>query len=589
VAASSVALSLMVAAVPAQAAAPVASHLRSAAAPATVLIGGSVVVSGAVSPSVAGSPVVLQKLVSGHWVTLTHQAPGKGGSYRFKLHTAGKPATWSLRVIRSASSKATGIIGKTLKVHLTKTAYKISLSPVITSVNAGLPVVLAGAVSPKTTGKVYLQTLRLGAWRTLAAATLNASQYAFSVKLAPNTYALRVLRPFNTKIATGHSRTVKVTVFPAPGTVSRPPVSPKLTLSSQDDALLGLPGNRLVFSTVKSAATPAKTFTFTNSGNAPATVNGLAIQGANASSFSLAPGQPTTLVVPAGGTATVSVVFNPTAATNCPSGTTFPDAYLIGDSVRQAALIYTTTDPGFPGGSATLGGVNSCNYSGNNEPVLDQVMSALGYTTVVDGPKTDRRFIGQVPNIPGTDEITARYFLAANPALPVTLVPLAQYSTTAIKPYHATGWYAQGATLGPDGTCNASCHQIWAFPGEGTVPDTSFVQNQRLLPVPTGSTSFSPTGTFGLYNGESTNVNFSDDSFNIAHQCTPSPSDCKFDGTDITPTRYLHNLRVYPAYGPGHVALPNTFLVAIDVSRLADKNNDFQDVVMVLRNVVPTS
>jgi hypothetical protein len=590
VASVALASSLLVTAVPAQAAAPVASHLRSAVAPATVLIGGSVVVSGAVSPSVAGSPVVLQKLVAGHWQTLAHHATGKGGSYSFKVHATGKVATWSLRVIRSASSKAKAVTGKTLKVHLSKTAYKISLSTVtVTSVNAGLPVDLSGAVTPKTTGKVYLQTLHLGAWRTLASATLSASQYSFSVKLAPNSYALRVLRPFNTKIATGHSRTVKVTVFPAPGTVPRPPVSPKLTLTSQDDALLGLPGNRLVFSTVKSAATPAQTFTFTNSGNAPATVNGLAIQGANASSFSLAPGQPTTLVVPAGGTATVSVVFTPTAATNCPSGTTGPSAYLIGDSLRQAALVYTTTDPGFPGGSATLGGVNSCNYSGNNEPVLDQVMSALGYTTVVDGPKTDRRFIGQVANIPGTDEITARYFRAANPALPVNLAPLAHYSTTGTKPYQPTGWYAQGAPIGPDGTCNASCHQIWTFPGEGTAPDTSFNQNQRLLPVPIGTTSFSPGGPFGLYNGEFTNVNFSDDSFNVAHQCTPSPSDCKSDGTDISPPQYLHNMRVYPAYGPGHVAIPNTYLVAIDVSRLADKNNDFQDIVLLLSNVVPAS
>src|ERR1700712_1018534 len=83
VAAGSVALSLTVAAAPAQAASPATSHLRSAVAPATVLIGASTVVSGAVSPSVSGSPVVLQRLVSGHWKTLAHKASGKRGVYSF--------------------------------------------------------------------------------------------------------------------------------------------------------------------------------------------------------------------------------------------------------------------------------------------------------------------------------------------------------------------------------------------------------------------------------------------------------------------------------------------------------------------------
>ncbi|MDX6253814.1 MAG: hypothetical protein QOJ11_148 [Frankiales bacterium] len=586
VAATSVGLSLMVAVAPAQAAAPATSHLRSAAVPATVLIGGNVVVSGAVSPSVSGSPVVLQRLVSGRWLTLGQRATGKHGAYSFALHATGKPSTWTLRVIRNATAKASGVVGRTLKVRLTKTAYKVTASTV-TKVNVGEPVVITGKVSPKATGSVVLQVLHLGKWRNLVTAKLTGSTYKFSKKLPPKTYPLRVRKLYSATIATGQSRTLKVTVFPAPATIPRPPVSPVLSLKSQDDAALALPDSRLVFSTVKSAATPAKNFTFTNTGNAAATVSGLALQGADTSSFGLAPGQPTSFSVPAGGSATVSIVFHPTPATNCPVGTAYPDAYKIGDSVRLAALVFSTSDPALRGGNGSLGGVNSCTYSGNNEPVLDQVLAALGYTDVITGPKTDRRFIGPTPNIPGTDEITARYFRAANLAAPVSLVPLAHYSTTSTRPYHSTGWYAQGATVGPDGTCNASCHQVWVFPGEGTVPDTSFLQNQKLMPVPVGPTTFSPGGPFGLYNGESTNVNFSDDNLNIAHQCTPSPSDCKYDGTDIVPTKYLHDMRVYPAFGPGHVAIPNTYLVAVDVSRLADKNNDFQDVVMILRNAVP--
>ena len=47
-------------------------------------------------------------------------------------------------------------------------------------------------------------------------------------------------------------------------------------------------------------------------------------------------------------------------------------------------------------------------------------------------------------------------------------------------------------------------------------------------------------------------------------------------------------MRVYPAYGPGHVAIPNTYIVGIDLSRVPSyKNNDYQDVVLLLRNAQP--
>ena len=51
---------------------------------------------------------------------------------------------------------------------------------------------------------------------------------------------------------------------------------------------------------------------------------------------------------------------------------------------------------------------------------------------------------------------------------------------------------------------------------------------------------------------------------------------------------YLHDMRVYPAYGPGHVLIPNTYIVGIDLSRVPSyKNNDYQDVILLLRNAKP--
>ncbi|MDX6203044.1 MAG: hypothetical protein QOJ83_2544, partial [Frankiales bacterium] len=49
-----------------------------------------------------------------------------------------------------------------------------------------------------------------------------------------------------------------------------------------------------------------------------------------------------------------------------------------------------------------------------------------------------------------------------------------------------------------------------------------------------------------------------------------------------------HDMRVYPAYGPGHVRIPNAYLVAVDTGRVSEsKNADYQDLVMIIRNVVP--
>ena len=119
---------------------------------------------------------------------------------------------------------------------------------------------------------------------------------------------------------------------------------------------------------------------------------------------------------------------------------------------------------------------------------------------------------------------------------------------------------------------------LWQFPAD---PSTStYNQNQKLLPTTTtGITTFTPTGPFGLFSGGGTDVNFSDDGLNVGHQKS---------GASLPVPHYLHDMRVYQAYGPGHVAIPNTYIVGIDLSRVpAYKNNDYQDVILLLRNAQP--
>ncbi|MDX6244759.1 MAG: hypothetical protein QOE76_2482 [Frankiales bacterium] len=349
-----------------------------------------------------------------------------------------------------------------------------------------------------------------------------------------------------------------------------------LSVRSPDSATLALSAPRLVFSTLRGSANPpARSFTFSNTGTATLTVSGLTVTGTDASSFGLPTGAPTSLSIPPGGSATVAVQFHPTDPTGCPNSSS---PYAIGSVNRSASLTFSSNDPAQPSGALSLAGVNSCAPGGNSEPVLDQIVAALGYTTVVDNANIDRRYIGPNRWLSGTDEVISPYFRAANASQPVSLTPIAHYGgPNTATAYGRTGWYAQGAAMTSTFSCSSACQQLWNFPADPS--STAYNQNQKLLPTPVGTTTFSPPGAFGIYSGDFSDVNFSDDTLNHAHSTA---------NTDVPVAHYLHDLRVYQAYGPGHVAIPNTYLVGIDITRVpAYKNNDFQDVVLLLRNATP--
>ena len=98
----------------------------------------------------------------------------------------------------------------------------------------------------------------------------------------------------------------------------------------------------------------------------------------------------------------------------------------------------------------------------------------------------------------------------------------------------ATGWYAQGSSFAADPVCTNACKTLWQFPPD---PSTStYNQNQKLLPTTTtGVTSFTPAGTFGLFSGAYSDVNFSDDGLNTAHTQ---------GNVNMPVPHYLHDLRV---------------------------------------------
>lgn len=539
------------------------AHLALGADALTVRVGSPIQLVGTLTPK-ARTTVYLQRFVAGHWVGLSHGTTSATGSYAFAVKAPGKPTTWVFRVVRGATAS------HTLHVKVSTSAFKVQAKASATNVAVGRPLVVTGTVSPKATGPVRLQILRGKTWATLSTARLTThSTFTLSASRPAGAYKLRVVKPYTATIAAGVSATQLVAVVD-PGTPTPPPViaaQPSLSYGTPDDAVLAEGGARLVFSAVQGQPLPpARAFTVTNNGDGAATVSGLAISGTGASSYGLAADQPTSFTVPAHGSATVSVAFHPTAPTNCPG-----DIYAISDSNRDATLSFATSDGTLSTGSVTLSGVVSCGFGGANEPVLHQIVQALGYSTVVDTPSGDQRFLKLQGAYPGTDEVTARYFRAADASQPVSLTDLAHYSSPNTQPYEPTGWYAKGAAVPPGGTCPAAvCHTLWEFPADPSA--TAYNQNQDLMPTVLGVTTFNPGTVFGLYAGDDKG----------------STSDFVFSDDALNDSTLPHDVRVYPAYGPGRALIPNTYLVAVDIGRASgSKNEDFQDQVMVLRNVVP--
>jgi hypothetical protein len=455
-------------------------------------------------------------------------------------------------------------------------------------------VALAGTQDP---GGVYI---------TDVTATITSGDPTGGSGLASTTYTLDggASTPYTTPItvtadSTSRNHTLAVTVTDNAGNVGTATSTwtelqqvvvgaPVASVSAPQDAILKLGTHRLVFGTVSSAASAPLATTFTNTGTGTLTISNIAISGTNASEFALDAGQPTTLNIAAGASATVNVTFVPVASTNCPTSANLSP---IGNVNRTASLTYSTNDTTTPGnatGAVDLAGVNACGHEGNYEPTLSQLMSAFGYTDKVNPSGSNQRSLDKLRTYPLTDEVQSPYFNVANTSQPVSLVPLAHYSGTADTPYSATGWFLQGKS--PGTPCGAlTCNQTWAFPAD---PPGGYNQNQKIFPTPTGSTTFTPTNNaaFGIYSGENAEIGFSDDQFNTAHGYT-SFNGVNYNNKNVLGTvHYLHNLRVFPAYGPGHVLIPNTYLIGIDLSRVPNnKNNDYQDVIMVLSNVTPAA
>jgi hypothetical protein len=338
---------------------------------------------------------------------------------------------------------------------------------------------------------------------------------------------------------------VSLALIAATQAACEPQAGSGLKVTAPED-VLGLT-SRLVFSSNQQRPTDDRTATLTNTSSSTINVTNLTISGQQANQFLLVPGQPKSFSIAPNTSKPVRVRFRPTSAGN------------------KFGILTIANNSATPNIQVALRAVRSISTLGDTEPQLAQLMQLFGYTTNIGFTK------GRTATEPIAygDEVLSPYWSRVDASQPVTITPIARY----------TGANTLNGATGRTPLNSATRQVLYHFPPDEAVDttpgdghdDSIYAENQKTFPqISDGTMSFSPTAPFGVYGNI---ANFSDDRFNRDAEGTT-----------------FHNLRFYPAKGPGGVVLSNTWIVAIDVNTdPPDKNFDYQDQVMLLKNARPAS
>ena len=211
-----VGFSLVVAADPALAAkAPARTTISAHVTPATALVRTTAVVSGVVSP--AGGPVALQRLEATAWVTVAHAKTGSAGGYTFTVRAPKAAASWTLRVVRAATSTTKGGVSASVHLRVVTQQFLVAAASASTLTSPATAVV-TGVEVPATKGTVQVQQLAGRTWTGLATGKIGAGgTFSINTSLPVGPHKLRVVKAFTSSVAQGTSASFGVTVV-APGT-----------------------------------------------------------------------------------------------------------------------------------------------------------------------------------------------------------------------------------------------------------------------------------------------------------------------------------------------------------------------------------
>jgi hypothetical protein len=214
--------------------------------------------------------------------------------------------------------------------------------------------------------------------------------------------------------------------------------------------------------------------------------------------------------------------------------------------VHRAVLRFQTGATIDDGATVDLAALVTAGKGGENEPPLQRIVEALGFSVRVGG---EGLRLGTAPE-PIGDETAVPLFQRAKPG-PVAFNPVARYSPEGAA---AFGHYvavpakaAHGVALEPLGVLGADQHQTL---------------NPEL--EADGQASFDPgEATFGVW-------------------VKPAKGSARHSEDRRNSGAAKHAMRVYPLRTRGGDTVPDAFLLAVD-----DGDGDFQDYVFVLWNVKP--
>ncbi len=398
-----------------------------------------------------------------------------------------------------------------------------------------------GVITPSGT------TNSSGAFVGSASVAIAGSDTGSGVKNITYILDTDVSKPYNAPftVSTTGSHTVVATITDNAGNTAQvtktftiaPPVTGPTTISvTGTEDYLGL-GNLVVLSTVGYEVRPGKAVVIKNTGTSPLNITNLAVSGPQAGSFTFNSGQAKNFTIAGGATASVTINFIP-----------------VQTYVNTGTLTISSNDAVNPSYKVALGGMNPATYEGDYEPSVQQITDTFGFTSNIGVTGTPFPNSIGTTAAPAGDEVSSAYWKRLDTTKPANLYPLAHYSGRSTGSVGPFSWYAKGSTTN---------NNLLYFPGGS---DISGGENQRLTPKigGGGTTAFSPTTSFGLFDGGS----YSDDAKNASN---------------------THNLRFYPAKNASGAVIPGSYIVAHDIGPAGTqyKNWDYQDYVFLLTNVAP--
>jgi hypothetical protein len=319
--------------------------------------------------------------------------------------------------------------------------------------------------------------------------------------------------------------------------------------------------NGAIMTGVRDVATPPVTDAVKvhNGGATPLMVTALTLEGTNKAAFQLMgmPALPAMLAAGADLPVTIQTMTSGAALGAVPPQNS-------GGTLLTAMLTATA-------GSATA----QTNVYGmllstlTHEVTLGQILIALGYKLNVGMAQNNANpNAGSMPQTlpkvePGTDEIAAPVFKKGPSGMP-TLVSVARFSPAGPMDY---GWYPMG-----------SPNMRTKVATMATMPDGQTSDKARMmLPPLTGSTTFDPgAAVFGIWV-------YSDQVSHMYDKSTTTTINGDYDYSEDahnTPAN-THRTKVYPLKDANGVAIPNSYLLAVEEAG----NGDYQDYVLVLSNV----